>query len=151
MAKNATQWLASVGGAAAIMLPKGLCPICAAATGGLLTSLGLGFVLVESNVRWILSVSLSSGLLGLGLSARHHRRWWPVLLGAVGAVTVMVGRFLLVDAGLYGGMVPLMAAMGADLWARRHPVAQPIEGECTCGTSKSSLPVVPAANKPSAT
>lgn len=121
MAKNVTQWLTSVAGVLAVVAPKGLCPVCVAASGGLLASLGLGFLAVETNIRWMLGISLSVGLTGLALSARRHRRWWTVLLGAAGAAAAMLGRFALVDVALYGGMVLLVAAMAGDLWARRHP------------------------------
>lgn len=43
MAKNVAQWFSSAGGVLAVLAPKGLCPVCIAASGGLLTSLGLGF------------------------------------------------------------------------------------------------------------
>jgi hypothetical protein len=121
MAKNVTQWFTSVGGVLAVLAPKGLCPICVAASGGLLGSIGLGFLAVETNVRWMLAVTLSVGLFGLVMSARRHRRWWTVGLGATGAITALSGRFALLSVALYGGMVLLMAALAADLWARKHP------------------------------
>lgn len=121
MAKNVAAWFSSVGGALAVVMPKGLCPICVAASGGVLASLGLGFLAVERNVRILLAVTLTIAMAGLVLSARRHGRWWTVPLGFVAAMTVMTGRLLLVDAILYGGMVLLVAATGADLWARRHP------------------------------
>ncbi|WP_437723537.1 MerC domain-containing protein [Sorangium sp. So ce861] len=112
-----------MGGVLAVLMPKGLCPICVAASGGLLASLGLGFLLVERNVRWILGVTLTIGLVGLVLSARRHRRWWTLAVGGVAVATTMTGRLLLNEPVLYGGMVLLVAAMAADLWARRHPWA----------------------------
>lgn len=121
MAKNVTQWFSSVGGVLAVLAPKGLCPVCVAASGGLLGSIGLGFLAVETNIRWILAATLSLGLLGLFMSARRHRRWWTVALGAAGAVTAISGRFALLNVVLYGGMVLLTAALAADLWARKHP------------------------------
>lgn len=121
MARNVTQWFTSVGGVLAVIAPKGLCPVCVAASGGLLASLGLGFLAVETNIRWILAATLSVGLVGLVLSARRHRRWWTVGLGAAGAITAMLGRFALVNAVLYGGMVLLTAALASDLWAKKHP------------------------------
>ena len=84
-------------------------------------SLGLGFLAVETNIRWFLSITLAVGLLGFALSARRHRRWWILALGVLGAVTLLVGRFLLIHVALYGGMALLFAATIADLWARRHP------------------------------
>jgi len=135
MAKNVTQWFTSVGGVLAVFAPKGLCPVCVAASGGVLASLGLGFLAVESNIRWMLAGTLTLGLLGLALSARRHRRWWTLALGAAGAVTAMVGRFALINAVLYGGMVLLMAALVGDLWARKHPWVPLVQIRLTRGRS----------------
>ena len=121
MAKNVAQWFTSVGGVLAVIAPKGLCPVCVAASGGLLASLGLGFLAVERNIRWMLAFTLTLGLVGLFLSARRHRRWWTLALGGAGAAVALVGRFVLVDVVLYGGMVLLTAALAGDLWARKHP------------------------------
>lgn len=121
MAKSFTEWFSSIGGILAVAAPKGLCPICVAASGGALASLGLGFLAVESNIRWFLSIALAIAVVGFVLSARRHRRWWTLALGVLGATTLLVGRFLLVDLVLYGGMVLLLGATIADWWARRHP------------------------------
>ena len=119
--KSIGRWLASAGGVLALLAPKGLCPICVAVSGGMLSSLGLGFLAVEQSIRWILIGTLSVGLGGLLLSARGHRRYWPVSVGALGAALVLIGRFTGWNGLLYGGMVPLLAATIGDLWARRHP------------------------------
>jgi hypothetical protein len=128
MAKSFTEWFSSIGGIVAVAAPKGLCPVCVAASGGALASLGLGFLAVERNIRWFLAVALTIAVVGFVLSAhRHrrwahrHRRWWTVALGALGATTLLVGRFMLLDVVLYGGMVLLLGATIADWWARRHP------------------------------
>ena len=118
---NVSQWFSSAGGILAVIAPKGLCPICVASSGGMLASLGLGFLAVETNIRWFLSITLAVGLLGFALSARRHRRWWTLAVGVLGAATLLVGRFLLIDVALYGGMALLLGATIADLWARRHP------------------------------
>lgn len=121
MSKNVARWFTSVGGMLAVLAPKGLCPVCVAASGGLLTSLGLGFLAVERNVRWMLAATLVVGLIGLALSARRHRHWWTLAVAAIGAVAALGGRLLLFDVLLYGGMVLLSAAMLGDIWARKHP------------------------------
>ena len=121
MAKDVSRWLSSVAGVLAVAIPKGLCPICVAASGGVLASLGLGFLLVENNVRWILGATLTVGVVGFFFSARRHRRWWTLAVGVLAAMTTMTGRLLLSNPVLYGGMVLLVGAMAADLWARRHP------------------------------
>lgn len=121
MAKSFTEWVSSIGGIVAVAAPKGLCPVCVTASGGMLASLGLGFLTVESNIRWILAVTLAIGVVGFTMSARRHRRWWTLALGVVAAATLLAGRLFLIDVMLYGGMVLLLGATIADAWARRHP------------------------------
>ena len=116
-----SRWFSSLGGLLALLMPKGLCPICIAASGGMLASLGLGFLLVEENVRYLLGATLTIGLVGFMLSARRHRRWGTVVVGVIAAVTTLSGRLLLNNTLLVIGMVLLVGAMVADLWARRHP------------------------------
>jgi hypothetical protein len=122
-ARDVAQWFTSVGGVVAVVAPKGLCPVCVAASGGVLASLGLGFLAVEQNIRWILAVTLAIGVSGLVLSARRHRRWWIALVGAAGAALAFTGRLVSLDIVLYGGMVLLTAALVSDRWARRHPIS----------------------------
>ena len=57
-ARNVPQWFSSAAGVLAVVAPKGLCPICVAASGGMLASIGLGFLAVERSVRWILAIAL---------------------------------------------------------------------------------------------
>jgi hypothetical protein len=121
MNKSFTEWFSSIGSIVAVAAPKGLCPVCIAASGGALASLGLGFLAAEKSIRLILATTLTIGIVGFILSARRHRRWWTLALGVLGAALLFVGRLLLVDLVLYGGMVLLVGATVADLWARKHP------------------------------
>jgi hypothetical protein len=108
----------------ALLVPKGLCPICVAASGGILSSLGLSFLADGEIVRWVLAGALLVGLIGLGLATRSHRRWWILALGAVGAITLYLGWLFETKLVLYGGMGLLFAASVCNLWRRR--VASPL-------------------------
>ena len=123
MKKPSTQWLSSLAGLVAVLIPKGLCPVCIAASGGMLTSAGLGVLFVEQNVRWLLAVTLSVGLLGFVISARRHRRWWTLAFGVIATCTSMAGRLLLSEPVLYVGLCLLVGSVIADAWARRNPWA----------------------------
>jgi len=124
-AARTTHWLGPVGSFLALIAPKGLCPICVAASGGVLSSLGLTFLADGKIMRWILAAALALGLLGLGLGARTHRRWWVFGLGLIGAVTLYTGWFIDMRPVLYAGMAVLMAASIANLRRRRaEPLVQ---------------------------
>jgi hypothetical protein len=119
--RNSFQWLGSTGGVLAFLAPKGLCPICVAASGGVLSSIGLGFLAVNSVIRWVLPLALILGLIGLFFASRAHRRWWVLGLGFAGSA-VLYGGWLATSALiLYSGMAVLLAASAFNLWSQRHP------------------------------
>lgn len=116
-----SSWLSSAAGVLAMLAPKGLCPICVATSGSMLSSVGLGFLAADQVIRWVLPAVLLAGLAGLFFAARAHRRWWALGAGVTGALILYVGWWLAYPPTLYGGMVLLLAASAINFWARRHP------------------------------
>ena len=132
--RSAGQWLGSAGSVLAILAPKGLCPLCVAASGGVLSAVGLGFLAVDSTLRWVLPAVLIGGLAGLAIAARGHRRWWLLPLGAVGSVVLYLGWFSKNAPLLYSGMVLLTSASALSFWSTRHPRAPLVDaGRSTRG------------------
>ncbi len=119
-------WLGSAGSVLALLAPKGLCPICVAASGGVLSSVGLGFLAVDTVIRWVLPIALLVGIVGLGLAARGHRRWWVFALGVAGAFVLYAGWFFTFTPMLYGGMGLLVLASLFNLLQRRRRVEPPL-------------------------
>jgi hypothetical protein len=119
--RNPMHWLPSAGGILAVLAPKGLCPICVAASGGALSSVGLGFLAVDEVLRWVLPVVLLTGLVGLFLCARRHRRWEAAGVGTGGAALLYGGWLLALAPALYSGMALLLTASALNLWSQRHP------------------------------
>ena len=115
------EWLGSIGGVLALLAPKGLCPLCVAASGGALASIGLGFLAVNSVIHWVLPITLALGLLGLFFASRRHRRWWVFALGVVGSLVLYGGWLLSFSPVLYGGMALLIIASAFNFWSQRHP------------------------------
>jgi len=114
-------WLSSLGGVLAVLAPKGLCPICVAASGGVLSSIGLGFLAVNSVIQWAFPITLSLGLLGLFFASRAHGRWWVFGLGVVGSAVLYGGWLATATPVLYSGMAVLLAATAFNFWSQRHP------------------------------
>ena len=119
-------WLGSLGSVLALLAPKGLCPICVAASGGVLSSLGLGFLAADNVVRWVLPIALLVGLAGLGLAARNHGRWWIFGLGVAGAFVLYPGWIFALKPVMYGGMGLLVLASIFNLLRRQRRVEQPL-------------------------
>ena len=124
-ARSAGSWLGTIGGVLAIVVPKGLCPICVAASGSVLSTLGLSFLVDNAIMRWLLAGVLLLGLLALLSSARANERWVPFGVGVIGSVGVYAGWFFESAFVLYPGMVLLAAASILNLIKPRPEPAVP--------------------------
>lgn len=121
--RPAPHWLRSLAALPAALLsllPSFTCPACIAAYAGLLSALGLGFVLREEFLAPAIVVFLAVGVLSVGTSARTHGRPGPLVLTIVGAVLVVSGRLVWsVPSLVYGGAALLLAASAWNLWLKR--------------------------------
>ena len=76
------------------MLPKLACPACWPANAGLLSSVGLGFLI---SAVYLLPLTVAFLVLALGamvFRARERHGYRPLLLGLVAASGVLVGKFV---------------------------------------------------------
>ena len=75
------------------LLPKLACPLCWPAYTGLLSSVGLGFLI---SARYLLPITAAFLVLAVGVLAfRAHRRHGhgPLMLGVFAAAGVLAGKF----------------------------------------------------------
>lgn len=122
---RAGSWLGTLGSLLAVAVPKGLCPLCLATSGSVVSTLGLSFLADSAIMQWVLAAFLAIGLLALLLSARRQQRWLPFWLAVVGSIAVYAGWFFKADVSLYAGMVLLVAASILNLRKRRiEPLVQ---------------------------
>jgi len=106
--------LAVVPGALLSVLPVISCPSCWPAYAGVLSSLGVPFLMDASWLLPLTAGALLLALVGLGYRARRRRGFGPLILGAAAAGAILVGKFVLgIDAAVYTGTVLLV---GASLW-----------------------------------
>ena len=102
------------------LLPKLACPMCWPAYAGLLSSVGLGFLISAEYLLPVTAAFLLVAVAALGFRARTRRGYRPMLLGMVAAAAVLYGKFFLdSDAAMYGGVALLVAASVWNSWARR--------------------------------
>lgn len=86
--KKVLTFLAPIFGAGAI----GVCPLCWIGSASLLTYLGLGALIPWW--RWVGFGLIALGAIGFILDYRAHRKPMPLILLAVGAVLLYVGRYV---------------------------------------------------------
>lgn len=97
-----------------VLLPKLTCPACWPAYGGLLSSLGLGFVNYTPYLLLLTVLLLILAVASLAYRAKNRRGYKPFILGVIAAIIVIVSKFVFIsDLAMYGGIALLM---GASLW-----------------------------------
>jgi len=99
------------------------CPACFPAMGGLLASVGLGFLAPISANIWLISGFLTLAVLSFWYTFTQHRRLWIPLVGSSGALALLLGRFVFVNSYLaLLAIVTLITAGIANLIAKTKSV-----------------------------
>ena len=109
-ASKAGGLLGPVGGVIAVLIPKGICPLCLTASGSILPALGLSFLANSSIMRWVLAALLLLSLSTFFISARNKGRWNVFAIALTGAVLVYVGWLLTSSVTLYSGTAVMLTA-----------------------------------------
>ncbi len=122
--------LAVVPGVLLATLPVLACPACWPAYAGLLSSLGLSFLMDAAWLLPLTGIGLALALWALGFRARRRRGFGPLALGVLASAAILLGRFAVdVDALVLLGAAALVGASIWNVWpARRQP-----QRRDTCG------------------
>ena len=118
------QHLLTIPGVGVSLLPKLACPLCWPAYAGVLSSLGLGFLI---SAKYLLPVTalflvLAVGALAFGAKKRHG--YGPFLLGILSALFVVIGKFALEsNVIIYVALAVLVTASVWNAWPHRNRVA----------------------------
>jgi mercuric ion transport protein len=118
--------LAAVPGIVFALLPNLACPACWPAYAGLLSSVGLGFLL-DGAYRLPLTVTFLGLAVGaLGFRARGRRGFGPLGVGVAAATVILVGKFAFgSNVTTCGGIALLVAASLWNAWPKRTRVSCP--------------------------
>ncbi|MBN9659086.1 MAG: hypothetical protein J0H49_12955 [Acidobacteria bacterium] len=132
-AKTSGTWKQSffaVPGVVLSVLPFGGCPACWPLYAGLLTTLGLGFLLSSVYLLPLTALFLFLSVAVLTFQARARRGYGPFVLGLIAAMGILWGKFSLESNVLAYAGVGLL--IGSSLWnswpraaARRCPRCAP--------------------------
>lgn len=103
------------------MLPKLACPACWPAYTGLLSSIGLGFLISEVYLLPLTLVFLILALGGLAFRANKRNGYRPFLVGLFGALGTVLGKFVWESKYiLYGAVGLLVVASVWNSWSRHN-------------------------------
>ena len=96
------------------------CPACWPAYAGLLTSIGLGFLI---STAYLLPLTAAFLLLALGamlFRAKERREYGPFVLGVVAASGILIGKFVWTSNPIMYGAVGLLVVCSLwNTWPRR--------------------------------
>lgn len=115
-----TKSLAVASGIMVALLPKLSCPMCWPAYAGLLTTLGLGFLLSGRYLFGVTAAFLVISVAALAFRNRERRGIAPALVGLAGAAVVLFGKFQFDSINsTYAGLAILISASLWNSWPQR--------------------------------
>jgi len=121
-------WLATIPAVGVALLPRLTCPCTLPAYAGLISSMGLGFLLKTAILLPLMAVSLVLAVAALGYRAERRRGFGPFAVGVAAAVVLMIGKFLMEPNTLisntvvYGGIAALVGVSVWNSWPTRRAV-----------------------------
>jgi hypothetical protein len=114
-----------------------VCPLCWPAYAGLLSSVGLGFLISAAYLLPFTAAFLALALAAMAFRASSRHGYGPFLLGVVATVGVLLGKFRWESkATMYGAVGLLVIASLWNTWPHR---AIPKAASCAdCGSENVS-------------
>ena len=129
MTRTWKQGLLAMPGIGVALLPKLFCPLCWPLYAGVVSSIGLGFLVGTTYLLPITSVFLILTLAVLGFRAKQRRGFGPFLLGVAGSIAILIGKFYLESKPvMYGGVGVLAVASVWNALPRRVKAIVQISG-----------------------
>ena len=127
------QSLIAIPGVGVSLLPKLACPLCWPAYAGLLSSIGLGFLISTKYLLPLTAAFLILALGALALRARKRQGYGPFAIGVVASLLVVVSKFEWESNPiLYGALGLLIVAPVWNAWPTRD------RNDVTCSQCETS-------------
>lgn len=118
------QTIAALPGIGISLLPKLICPACWPAYAGILSALGLGFLISAKYLLPLTAGFLAITAFALGYHASRRHGYSPLWLGLVAAAVILTGKFYFdVTQATYTGVGILVAASVWNSWPPRAAAA----------------------------
>lgn len=115
--------LTALPGIGVSLLPKLMCPMCWPAYAGVVSALGLGFLISTQYLLPLTVAFLAISAFALGFRASRRHGYGPFWLGLVAAAAIVTGKFYFdTEFATYSGVGLLVAASIWNSWPRRAAV-----------------------------
>ena len=110
----------TVPGIGVALLPKLICPLCWPLYAGIVSSVGLGFLIGTAYLFPITGAFLILTLAVIGLRAKRRQGYGPLVAGVVASAAILIGKFFLEsNPMMYIGVGLLIVASVWNAWPRR--------------------------------
>ncbi len=107
------------------ILPKLACPACWPAYAGLLTSIGLGFLISAAYLLPLTAAFLVLAVGALGFRANKRHGYGPLSIGLVAASGVLLGKFLWEsNLTMYSALGVLVISSAWNSWPRQNMLTE---------------------------
>ena len=112
--------LAVLPGIGVSLLPKLMCPACWPAYAGIVSALGLGFLISAKYLLPLTIAFLAITVAALGFRASRRHGYGPFGVGLIASAVIVTGKFYFDAAqATYAGVALLVAASIWNSWPRR--------------------------------
>jgi len=132
--------VAALPGIGAALLPNATCPACWPVYAGILSSLGLGFLMTGPYFYLFIGLLLSLSLFSLAYKAKSRRGFLPFWIGLSSAMIIIAGKyFALSDYVFYSGaLLLIVASVWNNIPVKRSNASDENESTVTCPNCKTS-------------
>jgi len=132
--------LSVIPGVGAALLPNATCPACWPVYAGILSSLGLGFLMTGSYFYLFIGILLSISLFSLAYKAKTRRGYLPFWIGLLSAVIIVGGKYYtLSDYVFYSGaFILIVASIWNNIPIKKNSSSDNNESIVTCPNCKTS-------------
>lgn len=118
------------------LLPKIACPACWPAYAGVLSSLGVSFLIDARYLFALTAAFLAVALFFLGFRATRRRGHGPLALGLIASALLLIGKFYFEsDPAMFSGVGLLMIASFWNSWPRK------LAASSECSACEPTAPV----------
>lgn len=122
---SSTRWrdlLSAVPAVVVALLPRLACPCQMPAYAGLISSMGLAFLMETVYLFPLTAMCLTFSLGGLAIRAKRRGKYTLFISGLFGAILLMVGKFVFDwPVAFYGGLSLLLIASLWNSWPPKKP------------------------------
>lgn len=102
------------------LLPKLMCPACWPAYAGIVSALGLGFLISDKYLLPLTVAFLTVSTATLGFRAARRHGYGPFYVGLLAAAAIVISKFYFdAERATYAGVALLVAASIWNSWPQR--------------------------------